>query len=72
MKYGKKDRTLFFRAMEILRLVIEQTQDTTLVTDGELFIILLHYTTKKVPAVDIGILERRFSWKEVLMIQKAA
>ncbi len=35
MKCGKKDRTLFFRAMEILRLVIEQTQDITLVTDGE-------------------------------------
>jgi hypothetical protein len=32
---GKKDRTLFFYAVQILRNVIEQTQDITLITDGE-------------------------------------
>jgi transposase-like protein len=32
---GKKDRTLFFWAIQILRKVIERTGDVTLVTDGE-------------------------------------
>jgi transposase-like protein len=35
MKAGKKDRTLFFWGIKMLRQVIEQTQDVTLVTDGE-------------------------------------
>jgi len=34
--------------------------------------INVQYTTKKVPTIDIGILEKGFSWKEVLMIQKTA
>ena len=32
---GKKDRTLFFWAIQILRHIIERTGDVTLVTDGE-------------------------------------
>ncbi|CAK0774792.1 hypothetical protein CCP3SC1_770005 [Gammaproteobacteria bacterium] len=32
---GKKDRALFFYAIQILRNVVEQTRDITLVTDGE-------------------------------------
>lgn len=32
---GKKDRTLFFRAIQIVRMVIERTGDLTLITDGE-------------------------------------
>lgn len=32
---GKKDRTLFFYAIQILRNIIEQTGDVTLITDGE-------------------------------------
>lgn len=35
LKCGKKDRTLFFHSIQLLRLVIEQTEDLTLVTDGE-------------------------------------
>jgi len=35
LRCGKKDRTLFFRALQILRLFIEQAGDVTLVTDGE-------------------------------------
>ncbi len=35
LKCGKKDRTLFFYAMQILRDVIERTGDVTLLTDGE-------------------------------------
>lgn len=35
MDCGKKDRTLFFRAIQILRNVIEQAGDVTLITDGE-------------------------------------
>jgi len=35
MKAGKKDRTLFFWGIKMLKQVIEQTQDVTLVTDGE-------------------------------------
>jgi len=32
---GKKDRSLFFYAIQILRDVIDRTRDVTLVTDGE-------------------------------------
>ena len=32
---GKKDRTLFSRAIQVLRIVIERTGDLTLITDGE-------------------------------------
>jgi transposase-like protein len=32
---GKKDRTLFFQSMQILKNIIDQTHDVTLVTDGE-------------------------------------
>ena len=32
---GKKDRTLFFNAIQLLRGVIERSHDVTLVTDGE-------------------------------------
>jgi len=32
---GKKDRTLFFRAIQVVRKIIESTGDLTLVTDGE-------------------------------------
>jgi transposase-like protein len=32
---GKKDRTLFFWAIRLLRTIIERTGDVTLVTDGE-------------------------------------
>lgn len=32
---GKKDRKLFFHAIQIVRKVIERTSDVTLVTDGE-------------------------------------
>lgn len=32
---GKKDRKLFSQAMQILRIIIERTNDVTLVTDGE-------------------------------------
>ena len=32
---GKKDRTLFFHAIQLLRIVIERTPDLTLITDGE-------------------------------------
>jgi transposase-like protein len=32
---GKKDRTLFFYAIQILRNIINHTKDVTLVTDGE-------------------------------------
>jgi hypothetical protein len=32
---GKRERTLFFYAIQILRNVIEQTKDLTLITDGE-------------------------------------
>ncbi len=35
MKAGKKDRTLFFWGIKMLKQVIERTQDVTLVTDGE-------------------------------------
>jgi len=35
MKCGKKDRTLFLYGLRMLRQVIEQTVDITLVTDGE-------------------------------------
>ena len=35
LKCGKKDRTLFFWAMQILRDIIDQTDDVTLLTDGE-------------------------------------
>ena len=31
----KKDRTLFYHALHILREVIDRTGDVTLVTDGE-------------------------------------
>ena len=35
MKCGKKDRTLFLWAIQMLVMVIEQTGDLTLITDGE-------------------------------------
>ena len=35
LKCGKKDRTLFFRAIQMLVMVIERTGDLTLITDGE-------------------------------------
>ena len=35
LRCGKKDRTLFFHAIQILRLFIERTGDITLLTDGE-------------------------------------
>lgn len=35
LKCGKKDRSLFLGAMQILRQVIEQSDDVTLLTDGE-------------------------------------
>ena len=35
LRCGKKDRTLFLHALQILREVIERTGDVTLVTDGE-------------------------------------
>jgi hypothetical protein len=31
-----------------------------------------HFTTRKVPAVALGIVEKGFSWEEVCMIQKTA
>jgi len=35
MRCGKKDRTLFFRAIQMLVLITERTGDLTLITDGE-------------------------------------
>ena len=35
LKCGKKDRTLFFRSIQLLRLVIDKTKDLSLITDGE-------------------------------------
>ncbi len=35
LQRGKKDRKLFFQAMQILRIIIERTSDVTLITDGE-------------------------------------
>lgn len=35
LKCGKKNSTLFFHSIQLLRLVIEQTEDLTLITDGE-------------------------------------
>ena len=35
LKCGKKDRSLFLYAIQILKLIIEQTNDVTLLTDGE-------------------------------------
>lgn len=35
MKCGKKDRTLFFWGIRMIRQVIERTEDLTLLTDGE-------------------------------------
>ncbi len=35
LRCGKKDRTLFFRAIKLLRDVINNTEDVTLFTDGE-------------------------------------
>ena len=32
---GKKDRTLFFHSIQLLRVVIERTKDLALITDGE-------------------------------------
>lgn len=34
--------------------------------------IRVHYTTKQVPAVALGIIEKGLSWAQVLMLQKAA
>jgi hypothetical protein len=31
--------------------------------------IRIHFTTKKVPAVALGIVERGLSWEQVLMLQ---
>ena len=35
MQCGKKDRTLFYKSIQLLRNVIERSDDVTLVTDGE-------------------------------------
>ena len=35
LKCGKKDRKLFFHSIQLLRLVIDQTEDLALITDGE-------------------------------------
>ncbi|CAK0765375.1 transposase [Gammaproteobacteria bacterium] len=35
LRCGKKDRTMFFYALQLLRIVIERTGDVTLLTDGE-------------------------------------
>ena len=35
LRCWKKDRTMFFHAIQILRMIIERTDDVTLVTDGE-------------------------------------
>ncbi|CAK0756621.1 hypothetical protein CCP3SC1_650026 [Gammaproteobacteria bacterium] len=34
--------------------------------------IRIHFTTKQVPAVSLGVIEKRFSWEQILMIQKTA
>ncbi len=35
LKCGKKDRTLFFRSIQLVSLVIDRTKDLALITDGE-------------------------------------
>ena len=34
--------------------------------------VRVHFTTRQVPAVALGVLEERFSLQEILLIQKAA
>jgi len=52
---GKKDRSLFRKAIKVIEKLINNTQDLI--------------TTKKVPSVSLGVIDKRISWQELFQIQ---